>query len=113
MDAQRVDNYLLINRDYFPEEHYLYLRERLLAVEESRWALIQSLQYKDPTLALVLSLLFFLGVAGIDRFYIGDIGLGVGKLITAGGCGVWALVDFFLIMGATREKNVQKLLSVL
>ena len=33
----------------------------------------------------------------------------VPKLLTAGGCGVWAIVDWFLIMDATREKNFQQL----
>lgn len=30
------------------------------------------------------------------------------KLITCGGCGIWWLIDLFLIMGATREKNSKK-----
>ena len=60
---------------------------------------------KDPTIALVLGLFF--GPLGVDRFYIGNIGLGVGKLLTLGGLGVWALIDLFLIMGATRQKNLQ------
>lgn len=33
------------------------------------------------------------GVLGIDRFYRGQIGLGILKLLTAGGCGIWALID--------------------
>jgi len=45
---------------------------------------------------------------GIDRFLIGDTGLGIWKLLTCGGLGIWALVDWFLIMGATREKNFAK-----
>jgi len=44
---------------------------------------------------------------GFDRFYIGDTGMGVGKLLTGGGCGIWALIDIFMIQDATREKNFE------
>ncbi len=41
---------------------------------------------------------FLLGELGIDRFMRGQIGLGVLKLITAGGCGVWFLIDWIIAM---------------
>ena len=50
---------------------------------------------KSWTTALILSIL--LGTLGIDRFYIGHTGIGVAKLLTLGGCGIWALVDLILI----------------
>jgi hypothetical protein len=50
---------------------------------------------KDFVTTLLLS--WFLGVLGVDRFYLGHTGLGVGKLLTFGGCGIWALIDFILI----------------
>ncbi|MEV1131844.1 NINE protein [Agromyces sp. NPDC049794] len=47
----------------------------------------------------------FLGVFGVDRFYLGKIGTALGKLFTLGGLGVWALVDLILVLaGAQRDK---------
>jgi TM2 domain-containing membrane protein YozV len=49
--------------------------------------------------ALLLSI--FVGWLGVDRFYLGHIGLGILKLLTGGGCGIWYLIDIILI--ATRQ----------
>jgi hypothetical protein len=64
-------------------------------------------EFKDPTLSLVLSVL--VGGLGVDRFYIGDIGAGVGKLLTGGGLGVWWLVDLFVIQKKTKKNNSEDL----
>jgi len=61
---------------------------------------------KDRTIAMVISV--FLGYLGVDRFYVGDTKSGIIKLITVGGCGIWYLVDWFLIMGVADEKNREK-----
>lgn len=50
---------------------------------------------KDWLIALLLSI--FLGGLGIDRFYLGYIGLGILKLLTSGGCGIWWVIDLILI----------------
>ncbi len=59
---------------------------------------------KDWLTAVLLSL--FVGVLGIDRFYLGYTGLGIVKLITCGGLGIWALIDLILIvMGRLPDVN--------
>jgi TM2 domain-containing membrane protein YozV len=59
-------------------------------------------------LTLIMSIIF--GQLGVDRFIMGQVGLGILKLITFGGCGVWWLIDVILIAtkhdfeGITWEK---------
>ena len=56
---------------------------------------VQPLGDKDWSTAMLLSL--FLGFLGVDRFYLGYTGLGILKLATLGGCGIWKLVDIVLV----------------
>lgn len=111
MDANKVDTYLIASGKFFKPEQIPFIREKLLSLDESKWVTLQSLPLKDTTTSLILSIL--IGGLGVDRFYIGDTGWGIFKLLTCGGFGVWTIVDWFLIMGATREKNTNLLLSAI
>jgi len=107
MDAQKVEMYLMMNSKYFESHQIPFIHDQLMKMDESKYLMLQSLELKDPTTILVVSL--FGGHFGIDRFLIGDTGLGVAKLLTCGGLGIWSIVDWFLIMGRTRETNLAKL----
>jgi len=45
-----------------------------------------------------LILCWFLGILGVHRFYTGHTGIGVLQLLTLGGCGIWTLIDFIIIV---------------
>jgi TM2 domain-containing membrane protein YozV len=111
MEEQKVDMFIMSNGKFFDGHQMPQIRARLLSMDNSKWGIIQMLQFKDPTTSLIVSLLA--GTLGIDRFLIGDTGLGIGKLLTCGGFGIWAIIDWFMIMDATREKNMTKLQQLL
>lgn len=59
---------------------------------------------KSKTTAIILSVL--LGNLGVDRFYLGYTGLGILKLLTIGGFGIWWLIDLIMICtGSLKPKN--------
>ena len=98
-----VQQYIIENAKFFPEDSINELRARLSRLSQNQFNAIQGIQLKDPMIMLLLSL--FLGSSGIDRFLLKEIGLGIIKLLTAGGCGIWTIVDWFLVMNRTREFN--------
>jgi TM2 domain-containing membrane protein YozV len=69
---------------------------------------MEGFNMKSKTVALVLSI--FLGYLGVDRFYLGYMGMGVLKLLTGGGFGIWWLVDVIMILlGKVKTKDGQDL----
>jgi TM2 domain-containing membrane protein YozV len=61
----------------------------------------------EPKSKLSAALLcWFLGVLGIHRFYLGYTTIGIIQLLTAGGCGIWVIIDFILILtGDLKDSN--------
>jgi len=99
----KIDMWIMSNGKYFSAERMPIIQEKLEQIPESKINLLYALQLKDPMMILIISI--FLGVLGVDRFLLGDIGLGIAKLLTAGGCGIWALIDIFFSYNKAKELN--------
>lgn len=110
-NSERISQYLMINADMFPQEKIPLLKMRLESASASKLDMLPAIALKSPTVNLVLSL--FVGGLGVDRFFLEDIGLGVLKLLTLGGCGIWAIIDWFTAMKRTREYNFDKVMKIL
>ena len=107
MDLNQANQLLAPYGNRLPIESMEIMRNKLISIDYDV-ASIRMAQFKDPTMALILSVV--VGSLGVDRFYIGDVGLGVGKLLTCGGAYIWWLIDIFMIQDATRRKNLEMLM---
>lgn len=111
MTLDRVDTYVMTNQKYLPAEKIALLRERLLAADDSKFNMISSVEFKDPMTLLLISI--FLGELGIDRFMMGEVGMGVLKLLTGGLCGILWIYDLITIQKRAKELNFNNLMAVL
>lgn len=111
MDQQKIDMFIMTNQKYFPAEKIMYLKDKLKDVDESKFSLISTVEMKDPTTILLVSI--FLGGLGIDRFMLGDTGMGVLKLLTAGVCGIMTIIDWFTVSKRTKELNYNNVMSII
>lgn len=58
MEQQKVDWFIMTNKKYFPNEKIFYLRENLEKMSEEKYAMLSSIELKDPTTFLLVSLFF-------------------------------------------------------
>ena len=111
MDMTKADMWLASHSKYFKPEQMGIIQEKIMNLPEDRVNMLYAVQLRDPTNMLLVSI--FAGEFGVDRFMLKQTGLGVGKLLTLGGCLVWWLIDIFLIGGATKDYNYNQLMQVI
>ena len=75
LEQSKIDMYIMTNQKYFPEGKIVYLKDKLRTMDDEKFSLISTIEMKDPTTILLVSI--FLGALGIDRFMIGDTGMGI------------------------------------
>ena len=111
MDQQKLDLWLMTNQKYFPAEKMIYLKEKLKDIDENKFAMLSTIELKDTTTMLLISL--FIGSWGVDRFMLGDTGMGILKLLTGGLCGILTIIDWFNVTKKTKELNFKNVMMLL
>lgn len=112
MEKEKVNLILAQYKGYIPQDKILYLKSVLEKAEDSTYENILVTKMHSHTDTLILSI--FLGGLGIDRFYIGDVGLGVCKLLFGWlTFGIWPFVDIFYSYKRAKAKNFENLLATI
>lgn len=95
-----------------PSENLLMLQAQLESIDEKEAISLSLIPLKEPFVGLLLGLFF--GMFGVDRFYKGDIGLGVAKLLLCWlTLGIWALIDLFFVYTGIKKDNFQKIMQAI
>ncbi len=111
MEQSKIDMFLAQNANMFPSQKIILIKEALSKLDENKFMYVQSMQFKDPSTILIISIL--VGSLGIDRFMLGDTGLGVLKLLTCGGIYVWWIVDMISAQDRAKEYNYKQFMQTL
>lgn len=97
-------------------DELLYIQGLLKDVDEDtagQFANIYRVRRKDPQTVLLLSLLGFLGIAGVQRFYVDQIGMGLLYLFTGGLCLVGTIIDIVSYRSIAFEFNQRQAYEVM
>ena len=92
-----------------PSEAAFMLQGRLEKIPEDKIQVLSFIPLKDPIIGLILGLFF--GALSVDRFYKGDIGLGILKFLSIFiVIGIfWALADLYFVWQGIKKDNLNKI----
>ena len=112
MTEANVRQIIMSIGDKLPQDKVFYLKEKLANVPDKKVDEILMCNLHNPTHILLYSL--FLGGLGVDRFMLGDTGLGVAKLLLGWAtCGIWPIIDIFVTHTRAKNKNLEKIMMLL
>ena len=103
MEQQKVDMFIGLNNEYFNPQNLTVIKQQLEQMDDSKFYLIQGITFQKPTTILLIAILL-----GWERFWLDDIGLGILKVLTAYGCGIWWIVDIFSAKNRAQKYNYKR-----
>ena len=103
MKQELVQAFMLKNGECFDMMAVQDVQNKLMEIDDSKSAMLMGLSLQKPTVMLIIAI-----VLGWERFFLDDIVMGVVKVITCYGCGIWWLIDIFTAQKRTYEYNYKK-----
>lgn len=104
MKPELIQSFLLKNGECFDPFQLSGIQASLSEIDDAKSALILGMDFQKPTVMLIIAI-----VLGWERFFLNDIAMGVLKVITCYGCGIWWVIDIFTAVSRTKTYNMNKL----
>ena len=103
MEKSKVDMFVGMNVENFNPQDLMVVKETLEKLDDDKFFMIQGTEFQKPSTILIIAILL-----GWERFWLDDVALGVVKIFTAYGCGIWWLIDIFSAKERARKYNFRK-----
>ena len=103
MEKSKVDMFVGMNVENFHPQDLEIVRAKLEEMDDEKFFLVQGTEFQKPSTILLIAILL-----GWERFWLDDVVLGIVKILTANGCGIWWLIDIFSAKDRAKEYNFKK-----
>lgn len=107
MTKEQIEQLINIHSDKLDPDYIETIKERLLDSDEGA-AQAAFAKLKSPSVAFILSI-----ITVFDRLYLGEIGMGLLKWFTCGGCWIWWIIDIFSAKKRAQKINSEKILEMI
>jgi len=99
--------FISMNADNFAPHDLMAMRDKLEKVEDDKFLIVQGAEFQKPSTIFLIAFLL-----GWERFWLDDVTLGIVKVITCYGCGIWWLVDIFSAKERAKKYNFNKFVKL-
>ena len=103
MKPEYVQSFMIKYGECFDVMRAQEIQNKIAAIDDDKAAPLMSLELQKPTFILVIAILL-----GWERFFLDDIGMGILKVITCYGFGIWWLIDIFSAKKRTYDYNYKR-----
>ena len=104
MENSKINMFLGMKAENFNQQDLMVIRQRLEGMDDDKFYMIQGTELQKPSTILLIAIFL-----GWERFWLDDVTLGVVKIITAYGCGIWWLIDIFTAQKRAKKYNFNKI----
>lgn len=108
-NINQTDAFLLRNCNKLHPEKIMEVRNAIVSLPVEKQSQLEMMPLRSPQVVFVCSIFF--GTLGVDRFLNGQIVLGILKILTFGGFGIWSIIDTFTSYKRTQICNCKKILK--
>lgn len=106
MEQQKIDMFVGQHTEDFEPADLMTIKQKLETMDESKFFYVNGQKYVEANTMLIIAILL-----GWERFWMDDIAMGVVKVLTGYGCGIWWLIDIFSAKKRARKYNFNKFMQ--